>query len=257
MAILTRNVTGHDILEIREFIAENGPTTEEDILKVFFPGDETDPYSSDQLKPLQDAIEFLRETNQIIESDEGYRMHEDATPFPSPRLAVLNGIRTQIGEDCAYNDAMELMADNSGVLFDRYGTFLDELNDNYPDQNWNDSKIRYWSRVMETIGFTKIVNHTRGGDADTLLAPKRHLMLQLLVDCSDNGQNQLATVLALVDDKYIPAWKGGRVPAYIEQSLITLDETDELDLRHLSDMGQSIKLGDRTVNTIEVSQVGR
>ena len=172
MPILTRNVTGGDLLAIKKTVSDEEPITEDELVELYFPGDASDPQTSNQRKLIKDAIEFLTEINQIQKSDAGYELTETAAEFEDSRLALLHGIRTAAGEESAYNDVMECLAEESTLLVDRNGALVDEMSDRVPNANWNKQKLRYWVRVMEEIGVTKEVY---GKEMTTMFGPSRIL----------------------------------------------------------------------------------
>lgn len=255
MTILTRNVTGPDILAIQEFVTENEPVEDDPILGAFYPGNEMDPYVSDQLKPLKDTIAFLEETDQIVSTSDGYRVHEEVDVFPNARLSLLNGIRTEVGEDSSYNEVLEHLAEQDGPLFNRGDSLAGELNSKNPRRNWNEEKLRYWARVLEWIGVIRQVNHRRGGNANTILSPRRDLMIQILSDVCSPGENQLATVLGRISDRYLPTQtNSASIAPYLERSFLALGNHGYIQLSSLSDMGQSIPVGDRQLNAIRLRE---
>lgn len=250
MAILIRNVTGADVLALRQTVTEHGPISKEDLVDRYFPDDATDPKLSDQRKPIEDAIEFLVETDQIVESSNGYEITEKASSFDDARLALLHGIRTQEGEDAAYNEVLECLADRRKPLADRNGELLDELNDRAPARNWNEQKLRYWARVMEELGVTKEVN---GDRTTTMMGPSRDLALRLISDVADEGTNALETVLPQLDERYLPVMGDGlEVATYFQRTLVALEATNDIRLRTVSDIGQSVVIDGTRYSAIEV-----
>ncbi|WEL18869.1 hypothetical protein SVXHr_2726 [Halorhabdus sp. SVX81] len=250
MPILTRNVTGADLLAIRKTVSDDGPITKQDILDLYFPGDASDPQTADQRKPIKDAIEFLIEVNQIQETDDGYNLTENTTQFDDAHLALLHGIRTAEDRESAYNNVMECLADQSDVLADRTGGLLDNLRDRVPDANWNEQKLRYWARVMEEIGVTKEVN---GDEATTIFGPNRDLGLRILTDVAGSGTASLATVLTNIHEQYLPVLsEHSEVVPYFERTLLSLRASNDVQLKTISDIGQSVDIDGTSYSAIEV-----
>jgi hypothetical protein len=250
MAILTRNITGADVLAIRKTISDDGPLSKEDILNRYFPGDASEPSTADQRKPLTDAIEFLRETEQITEADDGFVLTDGAAEFDDPGLALLHGIRTAKGDDAAYNNALEYLASQSDALVDRTGGFLDEMNERFGTANWNKQKLHYWARVMGELGVTRSVN---GSNSNLMIALDRSLGLRLLVDVTEGERTPLREALQQIDERYLPVLTDtGAVATYIARLLTALDEQGHIQLSTISDIGQSIAIGGTTYSAIEV-----
>lgn len=250
MPILSRNVTGSDLFAIRKTISDRAPITKDELVKLYFPGNASDPQTSDQRKPIQDAIEFLVEINQIRQSDFGYGLTETADEFDDTRLGLLHGIRTADGQEGAYNDVLECLAEQSDVLTDRSSELIDEMSNRVPTANWNEQKLRYWARVMEEIGVTKEVY---GDETTTMFGPTRSLSLRMFVDVTGNNTAPLATVLAKIDEKYLPVIGDGiEIVPYFERTLLALQKADDVRLRTVSDIGQSVEIGGTGYSAIEV-----
>lgn len=250
MPILTRNVTGGDLFAIRKTVSDHAPIAKDELVEVYFPGDAADPQTSDQRKPIEDAIEFLAEVNQIQHDGDGYGLTETATEFDDARLALLHGIRTADGEEGAYNDVLECLAEQFDLLTDRSGALVDEMSDRIPGANWNEQKLRYWARVMEELGVSKEVN---GDEMTTMFGPSRGLALRILADVAGSGTAPLATVLADIDERYLPVLNGGMdVAPYFERTLLSLQASDDVQLRTVSDIGQSVDIAGTSYSAIEV-----
>lgn len=250
MAILTRNITGADVLAIRKTVSDDGPLLQDEILQRYFPGNAEAPSTADQRKPIVDAIEFLREAGQIAETDDGFVLTDDAAAFDDARLALLHGIRTAEGDDGAYNDALEYLASQPDALVDRTGGFLDEMNERHGNANWNEQKLRYWTRVMDELGITRSVN---GSDSNLMIALDRSLGLRLLIDVTDGERAPLTDALRLLDERYLPVLtETGAVAAYLVRLLTALDAQGHIQLSTVSDYGQSITIGETAYSAIEV-----
>lgn len=250
MPILTRNVTGADVLAIRKTVSDDGPITQKEIIALYFPGDASNPQTADQRKPIKDAIEFLVEVNQIQENEDGYELTATATEFDDARLALLNGIRTAEGEEAAYNEVLEYLAEQSAQLTDRSGGLLDDMSERAPSANWNETKLRYWGRVMAELGVTKEVN---GDESTTIFGPSQDLALRILVDVAANDTAPLATVLTELDDQYLPVLGDSMdVAPYFANTLLSLQETNDVNLSTVSDIGQSVDIDGTGYSAIEV-----
>lgn len=250
MPILTRNVTGADLLSIRKTVTDDGPISKKEIIGRYFPGDESDPNTADQRKPIEDAIEFLVEIDQIQKTDDGYELTETAADFEDARLAVLHGIRTATGEESAYNDVLECLAEESDILTDRTGELIDEMSDRVPAANWNEQKLLYWARTMEEIGVTKEVN---GDESTTMFSPSRNLALRILSDVAEKDTEPLASVLVDIDEEYLPVLGDGMdVAPYFERLLLALEAGDDIRLSTVSDIGQSVAIDGVGYSAIEV-----
>jgi len=250
MPILTRNVTGSDLLAIRKTVSDDGPIAEEKILALYFPGDASDPQTSAQRKPIEDAIEFLIEVDQIQESDDGHILTETTAQFDDARLALLHGIRMAEGGESAYNDVLECLAEKSDLMTNRTGGLLDDMRDRVPGANWNEQKLRYWARVMEELGVVKEVN---GKEATTMVGPSRDLGLRILSDAAGSGAAPLATVLTDIHERYLPVLNNqSEVASYFERTLLSLQASDDVQLRTISDIGQSVDIDGTGYSAIEV-----
>lgn len=250
MTILTRNVTGADLLSIRKTVSDERPISEESLLERYFPGDSSDPKTADQRKPIVDAIEFLVETGQITKTTDGYELTASAADFQDARLGLLYGIRTATGDNTAYNDVIEYLAQKPDILFDREGKLLDGMNDRNPGANWNDTKLRYWERVMDEIGITKSIN---GSETTTLFGPNRELALQILARVTKGKMTALESALVEVDEQLLPVLTDSMgVASYFERTLLSLNQQGDIQLSTVSDIGQSVKIGDTKYSAIEV-----
>ena len=250
MPILTRNVTGADLLAIRKTISDDSPIAKEEIMELYFPSDVSDPQTSDQRKPIEDAIEFLIEVDQIQESDDGYVLTETTVQFDDAYLALLHGIRKAEGRESAYNDVLECLAEKSDLMTDRTGGLLDDMRDLVPEANWNEQKLRYWARVMEELGVVKEVN---GNEATTMIGPSRDLGLRILADVAGSGAAPLATVLTDIHDQYLPVLSNqSEVAPYFQRTLLSLQASDDVQLRTISDIGQSVNIDGTGYSAIEV-----
>lgn len=250
MSILTRNVTGADVLAIRKTVLNNEPIPKEKILKMYFPGDASNPQTSDQRKPLEDAIEFLEEVDQIQQTTDGYELTSTAGEFDDSYLSLLHGIRSAGGEDAAYNEVLEHLSEQKVILTDRTGELLDEMSDRAPSANWNEQKLRYWSRVMCEIGVTKEIN---GEEANLFIGPSRDLTLRMLNEVAGEGTASLASVVTDIDDQYLPVLSEGTgISTYFGRTLRSLDKTNDILLQTVSDIGQSIDIDGTSYSAIEV-----
>lgn len=250
MSILTRNVTGPDVLALRQTITQEDPITKSSLLELYYPGNSSDPQTSNQRKPIEDAIEFLVECGQISSSEAGYSITKMAADFDDAKLAILHGLRTGDGENGAYYDVLEFLSEQSDLLFDRNGELLDEMDHRASHANWNEQKLRYWTRVMETLGVTKDIY---GADSTTIFGPSRDLTLRLLADVAEGDTESIAKILTEIDKRYLPVLGSNmNVAPYFEQTLKSLNNSGDIQLRTVSDIGQSISISDTSYSALEV-----
>lgn len=251
MTVLRRNITGYDILALREFINTNSPVSEEEIKQCFFPGDATDSSISDKLKLITDAIGFLEEIDQIVKETDGYRLHEDSINAVDPRISILAGLHSQFGENGAYKEVLEYLAEENQTLATREGKLEDAMNGYAPDIGWNATNLGYWERTMDCLGVTTKVH---GDDATMAFVLEYDLWKLLLNEVCDPEATQLESVLAELHDTYLPVWTAaGSVAKHIQYGLTGLENSSEIDLRKESDAGTTYEIGSKGVNTIELT----
>ena len=249
MSVLTRNITGHDILAIREYINNNSPVTEDEIQNRFFPGDASDSSISDKLKLITDAVGFLEDIDQIVEETDGYRLHEDATEPVDPRVSVIGSLHAQIGEDGAYKEVLEYLTEGDQTLATREGGLEDAMSGYAPEIDWNSTNLGYWERAMECLG---VITKIHGGDATMAFVLEYDLWKHLLNEIREAQTTQLETVLASLDDTYLPVWTAsGSVAKHVQYGLSGLEARSEIDLRKESDAGTTYEICSKGVNTIE------
>jgi hypothetical protein len=251
MSVLKRNINGHDILALREFISTDAPVTEEEIKHSFFPGDETNTAISEKLKLITDALGFLEETEQIVEEGDGYRLHESAARAPDPKVSILSGLHAQFGENGAYRDVLEYLATEDKILANRKDGLEDGMDGYASDFEWNPTNLRYWERTMDCLGLIKTVD----GDDSTLAFVLEHdLWKRLLEEVCETRTVQLEDVLFALNDQYVPVWTSSRTVAkYVQYGLAGLETRSEIDLRKESDAGTTYDIDSKGVNTIELT----
>ncbi|OVE82963.1 hypothetical protein [Natronolimnobius baerhuensis] len=251
MSVLRRNITGHDILALREFISTDGPVTEDEIKHCFFPGDATESSISDKLKLITDAIGFLEETEQIVEETDGYRLHEGAASATSPQISILSGLYSQFGENGAYRDVLGYLASEDQTLANRKGELQDAMNGYSPDTGWNTTNLGYWERTMDCLG---LITKVHGDDATMVFVLEYDLWRELLNNVCETRTTRLEDVLSNLHDVYVPVWtSGGTIAKHVQYGLAGLEEHSEIDLRKESDAGATYEVDSKGVNTIELT----
>lgn len=250
MSVLRRNITGHDILALREFISIDAPVTEDEIKHCFFPGDATESSVSDKLKLITDAIGFLEETEQIVEETDGYRLHESAASAIDPRISILSGLHAQFGENGAYREVLEYLASEDETLASRGGGLEDSMNGYAPDIGWNTTNLGYWERTMDCLG---LISKVHGGDATMAFVLEYGLWKRLLNEVCETRTARLEIVLSNLNDSYLPIWTSSRAVAkHVQYGLTGLEGRSEIELRKESDAGTTYEIGSKGVNTIEL-----
>jgi hypothetical protein len=251
MPVLSRNITGHDILALREFISNEAPVTEKEIKQCFFPGDATDRSVSDKLKLIADAIRFLKETEQIVEQTDGYRLHERAADATDPRISIISGLHAQFGENGAYREVLEYLASENKVLATRKGELEDAMKGYAPDRGWNSTNIGYWERTMDCLG---LITKVHGDEATMAFVLKYDLLKNLISEVCETRTVQLENILMSLDEDYLPVWtSGGTVAQHVKLGLAGLEDRDEINLRKNSDAGTTYRIASKGVNTLELT----
>ena len=247
MSLLIRNVTGHDVVTLWEYVDENSPVTEDELLDNFFPEDPTDPEKDDQIKPLEDAIEFLKETSQITESGDGYQIdHEFCDSKYSIELNILRGIRRQHDDTAAYNEILEHLVHDDEITFDRRSGLVDAMSERMPHESWNDTRLRYWVRVMQVIGIVRDINPESGEDATTVISPEKELLFEMFeVAMEETGSRALSDVLDHIHQTYLPVYaQGGRLSAYMDRCLKLYDGAETADGQRALNLGTESDMGE-------------
>lgn len=251
MSVLTRNITGHDILALRDFIGTHSPVTEDEIKQRFFPGDATDSSISHQLKLITDAIGFLEEIDQIVKVTDGYRLHEDAVTAVDPRVSIIAGLHSQFGEDGAYNDVLEYLAEENQILAMREGELEDAMAEYAPNLGWNKTNLSYWERTMDCLG---VITKTHGDDATMVFVLEYDIWKIILTEVCETQIIQLERVLSKLHDTYLPVWTASEsVAKHVQYGLAGLEARSEIDLRKESDAGTTYEISSKGVNTIELT----
>lgn len=252
MSVLKRNITGHDILALRDFISTDAPVTETEIKRCFFPGDPTDSSISEKVKLLTDAIRFLEEIDQIVETTAGYRLHNDARGGVDPRVSLLRSLHSQFGENGAYREVLAYLSSEDQILATRNSGFADEMNEYSPDMGWNETNLGYWERTMDCLGVLKKV---RGADATMAFVLNYDLWKLLLNDVCEGHTNQLESILSKLDQNYLPVWTvGDEVGRHVQYGLTGLVDQSEISLQKESDAGTTYEIGSKGVNTLTLTE---
>lgn len=254
MPLLQRNVTGHDLLAARSYIDARGPVTEDSLLTDFYPGDPENLETSEQLKPIRDSVRFLLEINQIEDGADGYTISTEIPEDLRPRLALLWGIHRQDGEDAAYFEVLHHLASENIARFDHGDELVDMMDGARPDLPWNPDRLRYWRRVMNTLGVTQEINPD-SEDVTTLLSPDADLVYDILAYSLEDHTGSLAAALEHINDTFLPVYSGqATVSAYMQTALQYLERQDRIDLARRSDRDVSIDVAGTPYNSIELIQ---
>lgn len=254
MPLLQRNVTGHDLLAVRSYIDARGPITEDVLLADYYPGNPEDPETSEQLKPIRDSVRFLLETDQIKDGAEGYTISPEIPADLRPRLALLWGIRRQDGEDAAYFEVLDYIASENTTQFDHGDELVDMMDGARPSLPWNPDRLRYWRRVMNSLGVTREINPNTE-DVTTLVLPDADLVYDIIAYCLEGNTGSLAAALENINDTFLPVYSGqGTVSAYMQTSLQYLERQNHIDLARRSDRDVSIDVAGTPYNSIELIQ---
>ena len=254
MALLQRNVTGHDLLAVKSYIDTHGPITEDTLLANYYPGDPENPGTSEQLKPIRDSVQFLLEVDQIEDEDDGYTLSPKVPDRLRPRLSCLWGICRQEGEDAAYFDVLQQLASENITRFDHGDELVDLMDGARPDLPWNPDRLRYWRRVMNTLGVTQEINPD-GENVTTLLSPDADLVYDIAAYCLEGRTGSLTEILQVIDDTFLPVFSGqDTVSSYIQMSLVFLERQGRIDLARRSDRDVSIEIAGTPYNAIELIQ---
>ena len=254
MALLQRNVTGHDLLAIRSYIDTRGPITEDILLANYYPGDPENPETSEQLKPIRDSVQFLLEIDQIEDGDDGYTLSPKVPDGLRPQLSFLWGICRQEGEDAVYFDVLQQLASENITRFDHGDELVDLMDGARPDLPWNPDRLRYWRRVMNTLGVTQEINPD-GENVTTLLSPDADLVYDIAAYCLEGRTGSLTEILQVIDGTFLPVFsEQDTVSSYIQMSLVYLGRQGRIDLARRSDRDVSIEVAGTPYNAIELIQ---
>jgi hypothetical protein len=257
MALFRRNINGWDLFALRQHIAEEQPVPRATIIERFYPGDPKDPDESDQRKNLNDAIDFLVETDQLLLGDNGYKLSDEFDLAPSPRVALLRGLRTQEGENATYDDVLDALIENDMRYFNHRDQLEDTMSGRQSDASWNKTRLGYWVRTMEMIGLVERVNAGTDEDHSAVLSMEQGLLGELLQTVmSTTSQNQLKEVLDKLHEYYVPVYaRASRdtVATYIQNCLTLADHQGTISLGRESDFGQAIKIKRSEYNSIGLS----
>lgn len=260
MALFRRNVTGSDVLSLWQHIDDQGPVGRQTLIERFYPGSATDPDESNQRKTLNDAIDFLCETDQLTENDVGFSLTERAQAADSPRTALLQGIRSREGEDAAYNDVLDVLTEDDRIYFDRGDALEDLLSDRRSEVTWNPTRLNYWRRMMETIGVVRDLNTDTDEEYTTMLTVDQDLLSSLLRSVAEvNEPRQLQAVLTDIHDGFLPVYSGTNrtdVASYFQRALRRAQRRELIAVHQESDFGPTVELGEAGVNAITYTVTG-
>jgi hypothetical protein len=260
MALLTRNVTGDEVLALWRHVSRNGPVDRRTLLDRYFPADATDPDQSDFRKPLKDAIEFLVETGQFANETTGYVIADRFKSTQSPRVALLRGIHDQDGEDEAYAAVLDTLVEADDRFFDRTGSLVDRMSDRRPAVTWNPNRLSYWARMMNAIGVVTSVNADAGEDATNMLALSQPLLRDLLRETvTPNEPYELDATLRQLDETTLPVFAGAtrdRVADYIQRALTQAKHAGLVELGQDSDFGRTHRIRESGYNAVTLRVTG-
>jgi len=258
MALFRRNINGWDLFALRQHIKEKQPVPRETIIERFYPGDSEDPDESDQRKNLNDAIDFLVETDQLLLDDDGYKLSDEFGFATSARVALLWGLRTQEGENATYNDVLDALTEDDIRYFNHRGQLEDTMSGRRSNASWNETRLGYWVRTMETIGLVERVNGGTDEDHSAVLSLEQDLLRELLQTVmSTDSRGQLQEVLDELHEHYVPVYSGaGRdtVAAYMQDCLTLADRQGTVSLGRDSDFGQAVEIKRSEYNSIVLSE---
>ncbi|WP_142860652.1 hypothetical protein [Salinigranum halophilum] len=254
MALFRRNVVGTEVLSMWRYVSHAEPVTRKELIQRYYPGDASNPNESDQRKPLVDAIDFLIDTRQFLEHENGLVITDAAREEVCPEVSILRGIRTATGEDAAYNDVLDVLTEDDQVFFDRGDPLVDLLSGRRSDVSWNSTRLNYWRRMMDAIGVVRDVDADSDEDYTTMLSLHRELLNALLRSVMEPSEPaQLSQVLNDLHEEYLPVYAGANrnsVAAYIERALSHAQAHDDVNIGQESDFGPTVDLNGAGVNLI-------
>lgn len=259
MALFRRNVVGSDLLSLWRHVLQRGPIERETLIRRFYPGDAAASGESAQRKPLNDAIDFLLETDQIVETSAGVGLSDEARNEQSIQTALLWGIRSREGENAAYNDVLDVLTEDDRVFFDRGDPLKDLLSGRRSEVTWNTTRLNYWRRTMEAIGVVRDLDTTTEEPYTSMLTVEGDLLNDLLRSTvAPNEPTQLESVLTDLHDRYLPIFSGANrndVATYFQRSLRQAQQSGLINLQQDSDFGTEVELGGAGYNAL-VLRVG-
>lgn len=257
MPLFRRNINGWDLLAIRRYIDREKTVERSDLIRRFYPGDPDDPDQSAQRKNLNDAIDFLIEANQIISVEDGYEIEESHAKEPSARVALLSGLRNQGGENATYNDVLEALIEEDLRYFDHRDQLEDLMSGRRSEVTWNETRLGYWLRTMETMGVAKRLYVDSDENHTAVLSLERSLLRELLHGVAGPGESrQLREVLDEIDERYLPIYAGvgqDDVATYVQAALSLASRRKDVSLGRQSDYGQAVEIRESGYNSITIT----
>lgn len=254
MALLTRNVTGDDVLALWRHVSRNGPVDRRTLLDRYFPADAADPDQSDSRKPLNDAIEFLVETGQFDDGTAGYVIADRFQSLQSPQVALLRGIHEQDGEDEAYAAVLKTLVEADDRFFDRTGSLVDRMSDRRSTVTWNQNRLSYWARMMNAIGVVSPVKTDPGEDTTNILTLSQPLLRDLLRETvTPNEPSELDTTLRQLHETTLPVFAGTgreRIADYVQRALLQAKHAKLVELGQDSDFGRTHRIRGSGFNAV-------
>ncbi|WP_332898911.1 hypothetical protein [Haladaptatus sp. CMSO5] len=236
------------------YVSDAGPVEHNSLVERYYPGDATEKSESNQRKPLNDAIEFLVETEQFTNNGDGYELTEVAREEPTPQTALLWGIRSRDGENRAYNDVLDVLTEDNRVFFDKGDPLVDLLSDRRSGVSWNTTRLNYWRRMMEAVGVVRDLGTDSDEDYTSMLTIDQNLLYSLLQSVTSPSEpTQFQGTLLALHDRYLPVFAGSNrneVASYVERALKQAQRTNLIEIGQESDFGPSVKLNGAGVNKI-------
>jgi hypothetical protein len=259
MSLLGRNVTGDDTLALWKHIARCGPIERSVLLQRYYPGDANDPNQSDSRKTLEDAIDFLEESNQVVQKQDGYIIKDKHLEAVSPRVALLKGLRAQTGEDAAYLGILDTLTEEDERYFDTKNQLEDLLSTKWSSISWTKNKINYWARTMSMLGVISPVNSDSDENYTHLLSISQSLLLNLLKDSfAPNTPIKIESMMKKIEKTYLPVYattNRNTMAQYFEQALKQAELNNSIELDQASDFGGVVEINGQKYNelTLRVS----
>lgn len=260
MPLFQRNINGHDVLCVRDYIKSEGPISHANIVRRYYPGDPTAKNEDSKRKNLVDVLRFLKETNQIQtktqNSTDSYELDPKYSDFNSPKLAILHGLNHTHGEDSAYMEAFKSLVETDDRFFDKSGDLIDEMKGRREDVSWNDTRTGYWESTMEVFGLVKKISSDTS--ASGYISVQHDLFKKVAQKLLDpNTHTELREFLVTVNKNYFPVFTGTgqtTVAEYVTEAMVTAENRSAISIGQNSDFGQKVKINGKGMNYIELQE---
>ena len=260
MSLLGRNVTGDDVLALWVHIDRHSPVERKTLLRRFYPGDEEDPNQSNYRKTLEDAIDFLEESDQIVNEENGYTIRDSCGEAVSPRISILKGIRSQSDEDKTYSAVLDVLTEEDIRYFDASNQLDDLLSTNLSSVNWTENKIDYWTRVMSMLGIVAPVNAESSEEYTHVLSLSQPLLQEILKDStSPNEPTELRSLMQEIHETHIPVFGTGNrdsAARFFQRALGQAVSNGSIELAQSSDFGETILIEGSGYNSLTLRTSG-